>query len=240
MDGSVGIVDGNDVHRMRKNDAIVMLTRAPLPGRAKTRMMPDLDARECADFQRALLRDAAVLCRDLSSAMDVCIAYAPEGCESAIRRSFDIPAEYFMQKGNDIGERMFEAARHVFSDGYERCVLVGSDTPELEAGNVFDALSLLDQSDAAFIPSTDGGYCLVALKNAEKSLFSLESYGHEEVLRQTLDAAAAAGLSVSLLPAMGDIDYWSDAVELLARAEADPSKQRLESVRFLQEIEASR
>ena len=68
----------------------------------------------------------------------------------------------------------------------------------------------------------------------------MESYGHGAVLRQTLDAASAAGLSCDVLPAIDDIDCWDDAVALLARAEADPRKRGLSVVRFLRGIEAAR
>lgn len=231
---------GGFSHDVAGRDALVMLTRAPLPGRAKTRMMPQLDASECADLQRCLLQDAALLCRSLPSSVDVFVAYAPEGSQAAVRSAFDAPAEYFEQRGSDIGERMLEAARHVLSAGYGRCALIGSDAPELEASDVERALSRLDGCDAAFVPSTDGGYCLIALKAAEEALFALESYGHGEVLRQTLDAASAAGLSCDVLPAIDDIDCWDDAVSLLARADADPRKRGLSVVRFLRGIEASR
>lgn len=227
-------------HDAADRGALVMLTRAPLPGRAKTRMMPQLSASECADLQRCLLQDAALLCRSLPPSVDVFVAYAPEGGREAVSSAFDAPAEYFAQRGRDIGERMLDAARHVLSAGYGRCALIGSDAPELEASDVERALSRLDGCDAAFVPSTDGGYCLIALKAAEEALFSLESYGHGAVLRQTLDAASAAGLSCDVLPAIDDIDCWDDGVALLARAEADPRKRGLSVVRFLRGIEAAR
>lgn len=220
--------------------ALVMLTRAPLPGRAKTRMMPQLSASECAELQRCLLQDAALLCRSLPSSVDVFVAYAPEGGQAAVRSAFDAPAEYFAQRGRDIGERMLDAARRVLAAGYGRCALIGSDAPELEASDVERALSRLDGCDAVFVPSTDGGYCLIALKAAEEALFSLGSYGHDRVLRQTLDAASAAGLSCDVLPAIDDIDCWDDGAALLARADADPRKRGLSVVRFLRGIEASR
>lgn len=231
---------GGFSHDAAGRDALVMLTRAPLPGRAKTRMMPQLSASECADLQRCLLQDAALLCRSLPSSVDVFVAYAPEGGQAAVRSAFDAPAEYFAQSGRDIGERMLDAARRVLADGYGRCALIGSDAPELEASDVERALSRLDGCDAVFVPSTDGGYCLVALKAAEEALFSLGSYGHDRVLRQTLDAASAAGLSCEALPAIDDIDCWDDAAALLARADADPRKRGLSVVRFLRGIEASR
>lgn len=233
------MVDGTVEDRAARA-ALVMLTRAPLPGRAKTRMMPDLDPVQCADLQRALLADAAALCRGLEPGIDVFVAYAPEGGEDAVRAAFDVPAEYFVQQGDDIGARMLDAARRVLAQGYGRCALIGSDAPELAPAHVSRALALLDGCDAAYIPSTDGGYCLVALKEAHEALFGLASYGHGDVLRQTLAAAEAAGLATALLPAMDDIDCWDDATALLARAEEDPRKETLATVRFLRSVEASR
>ena len=42
------------------NQAVVVFTRIPLPGQTKTRMMPYLDAEQCARLHTNFLKDIAV------------------------------------------------------------------------------------------------------------------------------------------------------------------------------------
>ena len=65
---------------MRK--AIILFTRAPIPGRTKTRMMPWLSPGECAGLHRAMLTDIAAECRRTEA--DLFVYYTPG--EERLRR----------------------------------------------------------------------------------------------------------------------------------------------------------
>lgn len=220
--------------------AVVVLTRAPRPGFTKTRMMPPFGPEECAAFHRALLADVAAACRSASAFADVFVALSCAEAKEDVAAAFDVPSVYFEQSGDGLGKRLCNAARTVFSRGYDRCVLLGSDAPETTCGDVRRALDALDGADAAIGPAFDGGYYLIALSRPIDELFGLSSYGHERVLEETLDAARAAGCSVALLRPIADIDCWPDAEALLERALRDERVAGLSSVRYLRRFCAER
>lgn len=221
---------------MQGERALVMLTRAPEPGQTKTRMMPDLSPAQCAELHASILHDMSDVCGDLPEDVDVLVAYAPEGAERDVRAVFDAPAVYFAQQGAALGERLSHASREALSRGYERCVLVGADAPEVTTADVLAAFDALEDADAVFGPAVDGGFYLVGLRVWHSQMFGLSSYGHDRVLRQTTEALAEAGLSVRLLRQVADIDCWQDALDLLERARVDRGVAQLHAVRYLREV----
>lgn len=221
---------------MRGKSALVMLTRAPEPGRTKTRMMPDLTARQCAELHKSSLRDMSAMCGALPSSIDVFVAFAPEGASALVREAFDAPATYFAQRGDTLGERLSHAAREVVSRGYERCVLVGADSPEMTPDDVLEALDKLDFADMVLGPATDGGFYLAALSQLHDEMFSLPSYGHGQVLQQTEESLEAAGLKVAHVRQVADIDCWEDAQALIERSLSAPSLSGLHTVRYVRGV----
>lgn len=225
--------------RTPRGDALVVMTRAPQPGRTKTRMMPRLTPDQCACLHRALLSDLADVCRVLAPDVDVFVAYASPGEERAIRVAFDAPAVYFAQRGDSLGERLREAARTVLGRGYARCAIVGCDAPALDSSDVRQAFGALDGADVVLGPAEDGGYYLVAVSSVPAAVFDLAAYGHGAVLEQTLRAADDEGLTCALLRTHVDIDCWADVETLLARAEGDAALASLRTVAYLRDIAAS-
>ena len=221
---------------MQSRRALVMLTRAPEPGHTKTRMMPELSAAQCAALHASILRDMSDVFAALPEDVDLFVAYAPEGARQRVQAAFDAPATYFAQCGQTLGERLAHAAHEVLSQGFERCVLVGADAPEVAAKDVLLAFSALDDVDMVLGPATDGGFYLAGLGKLHSSMFSLETYGHAQVLRQTEEALHAAGLTSKRLRQVADIDCWHDACDLLKRAQADESISHLNAVRYLREV----
>ena len=109
--------------------------------------------------------------------------------------------------------------------GIERLVLIGSDLPELEAGDLRAAFATLEQGAKVVLgPAHDGGYWLIglALRPAARRGLSPSAarlfagadgaiaWGSAQVADQTLRAAAREGLAVSLLSARADLDRPRD------------------------------
>ena len=66
--------------------------------------------------------------------------------------------EKFVQKGDDLGQRMQSAFQDGFSKGYKRIIGVGSDLPDLSADIMDEGWEALADCDKVFGISTDGGY----------------------------------------------------------------------------------
>ncbi len=59
---------------------------------------------------------------------------------------------------------MYQAIEYVLEKGYDSCVLIGTDIPELKCSDLEYAFRLLDVNDVVFGPTVDEGYYLVGMK----------------------------------------------------------------------------
>ena len=115
---------------------------------------------------------------------------------------------------------MLGAFRDEFGSGGTRVVLIGSDAPQVTMEDIRTAWAELEHADVVLGPALDGGYWLIGLTTDQPSLFHSIPWGTDSVLRETMDRARAAGLRVSLLRLLADIDTADDWTDYLKRANA--------------------
>ena len=136
---------------------------------------------------------------------------------------FNYPLLY-KQKGDTLGEKMFKAFEQQFEKGYEKIVLIGSDTPQLPANYIRQSFDALDTNDIVLGPSADGGYYLIALKKEmlHKKLFDNVTWSSSLVLEQTLHKVHDK--KVHLLSVLNDIDTLEDLKQFYSVYQNTPLK----------------
>jgi glycosyltransferase A (GT-A) superfamily protein (DUF2064 family) len=67
------------------------------------------------------------------------------------------------QHGNSFGERLANAIEETFAKGYERLLVIGNDTPDLDAELLRNAWQSLNENSLVLGPSLDGGVYLIGL-----------------------------------------------------------------------------
>ncbi len=117
-----------------------------------------------------------------------------------------IETSLYAQKGNNLGERMYNAVQWLFDNGYQKVSLIGTDSPDLPLAFIKDAFQKLDSYKLVIGPSEDGGYYLIGMKNPFDMLFKNIEWGSDKVLKDTVSKAHSAGISYFLLPEWYDID----------------------------------
>lgn len=115
-----------------------------------------------------------------------------------------------IQRGIDLGMRMYTAFEEVFKEGYEDAAIIGTDCMELSSGTIMRAFEYLIFFDVVIGPAKDGGYYLLAIKGAHREMFENINWSSENVLKQTLNICEEQGLSVQLLEELSDIDNEAD------------------------------
>jgi rSAM/selenodomain-associated transferase 1 len=110
------------------------------------------------------------------------------------------------QQGKDLGERMLNAVSQLLKMGYNKVILIGSDSPDIPLKVIYKAIRKLDCHDIVVGPSEDGGYYLLGMKRLLPAVFKDISWGTSAVMSSTLENIKKAKLSVSLLPQWYDID----------------------------------
>jgi uncharacterized protein len=196
-------------------DRLIVFGRYPVPGRAKTRLIPFLGAVGAAELQRCLMERTFHTARSVASRCCMALEICFEGGSAAkMRRWLGPGAVYSLQRGGDLGQRMENAFRRAFEEGCRRVVLFGTDIPLLSAPILFQAMERLQDKDLVLGPSNDGGYWLIGLKkNAD--LFRDISWGSGQVFAQTLAKARRRALSTALLDPLTDVDTMENVHKLL-------------------------
>ena len=197
----------------------LVVAKAPLAGRVKTRLGRHVGMAMAADLAAAALLDTIDACAEAvdpglcSIALDGDLADAVRGDEIAGRL---LGWHVFPQRGADLGVRLAHA--HADAPGLPR-VQIGMDTPQVTPELLRDVLEGLRTHDAALAPATDGGWWALALAGGTDAgalvgvPTSTSTTGHD-----TVTALRARGLSVTSGPVLRDVDTVEDAALVAAQA----------------------
>ena len=188
---------------------ILIFARAPVPGTCKTRLVPALGEWGAARLSGALtLHLLAML--DEARVAPAILCCTPDCGHPLFQRRGE---EKWVQRGNDLGERMLDAVGRALEEA-GRVLLLGTDCPVLLAGYLEKAFRALERSDVVIGPAEDGGYVLLGLKKLDASLFRGIAWGTSAVLDQTLERVAELEWRYELLETLWDVDRPEDLMRL--------------------------
>ena len=165
--------------------AVIVFTRIPLEYKTKTRLLPYYTPKQCVGLHIAMLKDLARTLNCLDASVKNYIYYLPEGDVSIIKNIFGDDKTYREQRGEDLGDKMYNAISEVLAEGAEAVSLSGTDIPMLLAEDIESSFTNLENNDIVLSPTEDGGYYLVGMKNANKEIFDIEGYGTGSVYENT-------------------------------------------------------
>ena len=155
---------------------IIVFAKAPVPGAAKTRLVPALGEWGAARLHARLVRHA------VRSALAARLGRVE--LHGTRRHSFfkSLRVPFRLQRGNDLGERMCYALSR--NPG---AILIGTDCPELTTADLRRARRLLQGGyDAVLAPAEDGGYALIALRHVAPEIFRNMGWGTSSVYGETV------------------------------------------------------
>lgn len=199
---------------MNSRVGVAILARAPIPGQAKTRLIPALGADGAARLQRWMLQRtvAMALVADVGPVSLWC-AGDPAHQDFAVCRAFG-QVTLRRQPESDLGERMLKAVECVPSPA--GTLVIGTDCPALSAAHLRKAAKALDDNDAVVIPAEDGGYVLIGMKERAPEVFAGIAWGSERVMSQTRQRLAAKEWRWSEPALLWDVDLPQDLERLYA------------------------
>jgi uncharacterized protein len=190
--------------------ALGIMTKAPQPGKVKTRLTPPLTSEQAAQLNVCFLRDLSMSilrATKMSPSKGVGV-YTPVGMEAAYETI--LPAEFFLvpQQGHDFGERLIFAGEDLFAIGFHSVCLINSDSPAVPPESFAEATKELAKPGDRVVlgPSHDGGYYLIGLKRMHRHLFEHIDWSTEHVFAQTKERASERGLQIHELATGLDVD----------------------------------
>jgi rSAM/selenodomain-associated transferase 1 len=195
---------------------VLVFARAPIPGEAKTRLIPALGPGGAALLQQRMTE------RALETACAAAVGPVSLWCSPSIEHPFfaacrgRFEVRLQAQCGATLGERLLHAHESTFGS-HARLLVMGADCPILTRGDLCAAAAALGDHDAVVIPAEDGGYVALGLARPCPAAFESIDWGSARVLGQTLERLARAGLSYRLSDPLWDVDRPEDLVRLASR-----------------------
>ena len=186
---------------------LVVMAKRPGLGRVKTRLAAGIGAVEATRFYRQTT-DHVMRRLGNDPRWATCLAVSPDvAVHDRLFAGHGVPV--VGQGGGDLADRMGRLMRDL---PLGPVVIVGSDIPDIEADHIAGAFRALGSHDAVFGPADDGGYWLVGLKRFPRvvDIFDDVRWSSEYALADTLRNVARAGLSVTMLETLSDIDTAED------------------------------
>ena len=184
------------------------MTRAPVTGQTKRRLIPAIGAERAAALHRAMIRRAvtSALASGVGPVELWCTPNTDHEVFRTLRRRMRVALH--TQVGADLGARMLGAIEARSG----ATAVIGTDCPFLEPGDLVRTAGILRSSDAdvVIVPAMDGGYVLIAVDRPRPELLAAVDWGTGRVLAQTRERARAARLRLLELEPRRDIDRAED------------------------------
>ena len=197
-------------------EALIIFSGYPEPGKTKTRLIPALGAEGAAQLQKRLsehtIKQSEQLLQTRSVTRNI---YFAGGDAQLMKEWLGDQLNYFEQAPGDLGVKICSAFADSFAKDRERVVIIGIDCPGVNSDILTTAFESLKDNQLVLGTAADGGYYLVGLqKNAASlalpKLFTNINWGTSEVLAATKSIADDLGLKVVYLKTLRDIDRPED------------------------------
>jgi rSAM/selenodomain-associated transferase 1 len=216
-----------------RRQALFIIARPPIAGQTKTRLGARIGYDAAAALYSAFLRDldkrfVAAAARE---GYDLFWYYAaPRELDDARAKEAFAAApsggRLLPQVGEDFGQRLHHGFRVLRERGYERIVVIGSDSPQIPAEWVRSAFAELRDDDVVIGPARDGGYYLLGLhaESAPPDLFTGVQMSAPDTCARTIERTRRLNLSVAYTPRTFDVDEVDDLPLLRAALHTAPSR----------------
>jgi rSAM/selenodomain-associated transferase 1 len=187
---------------------VLVMAKAPVPGRVKTRLCPPCTPEQAAGLAAAALRDTVTAA--LASRADR-VVVALDGAPPAWLPS---RVEVVAQRGRGLADRLANAWDDVGGPG----VQIGMDTPHVTPALLDHARGLLDGVGAVLGPAEDGGWWAIGLHRPDARVFEGIEMSRAWTGARQRRRLLSLGLDVCLLPTLRDVDTIADAAAVASLA----------------------
>jgi len=183
--------------------ALIVFARKPVAGAVKTRLAATIGNEKALNIYVRLLKHTKNV-------------ITPVNCDKYVFLTESGQDNFWagfineVQQGDTLGARMHNAFELLFSSGYNKVLIIGSDCPHLTTNIVEEGFNKLISNDIVIGPATDGGYYMLGMKKLYQKLFENKSWSTAFVFDDTMRDIVTLALSHHLLPELSDVDEEKD------------------------------
>lgn len=185
---------------------LIIFTKNTIIGKVKTRLAKSIGEEKALSVYKKLLSKTKDSVVNLAVEKRVCYSEKLELNDLWENDTF----QKSIQKGDDLGKRMYNAINSASLDGYEKICLIGTDIFDLTGQVIEHAFDSLESYDIVLGPSIDGGYYLIGMKSPVKKVFENKKWSTNTVLEDTIADVNKLDLTYALLPELNDVDEIND------------------------------
>lgn len=187
---------------------LLVMAKAPVSGRVKTRLCPPFDLAAAAEIAQAALADT--LEAALGAGADRVVLALDGRPGPWLPAGVDVVA----QVPGDLATRLTAAWVELGGPGLQ----VGMDTPQVTAAELAEALATLATpgTDAVLGPATDGGWWAIGLRRAHPLAFRGIATSRPDTGARQLARLGRLGLRTVTLAERRDVDTAADALAAAA------------------------
>jgi rSAM/selenodomain-associated transferase 1 len=193
---------------------VLVITKAPVPGRSKTRLSPPCTPEQAAGIAAAAVGDTLDAVRAAPVAHRVVALDGARG-ELELDGFTVVP-----QVDGDLGARLAAAFADAMPHGCVPTLLIGMDTPQVTPELLARSAEMLEAAGpgtAVLGTAPDGGWWALGLHcAAPAAVLATVPMSRADTAVRTRAALEATGLTVLDLPELTDIDHFPDAVAVAA------------------------
>uniref|UniRef100_A0A7C4AGN8 Glycosyltransferase n=1 Tax=Fundidesulfovibrio putealis TaxID=270496 RepID=A0A7C4AGN8_9BACT len=209
---------------------LLLMLRAPVPGRVKTRLAAAVGEERAAALYRAFVEDELAALAGCGADVVLCLdADTPEEIE-AVRHWLGRERPLIPQARGGLGQRMAEALRWAYGKGYAAAAVLGSDLPGLDAATARQLAQACGEREAVIGPAPDGGYWALGFRAdcLREEVFTDMPWSTPELYALTMKRLE--GLDIAVLPQVRDVDTLEDLRALASEGDAGATRRTLEQL----------
>jgi uncharacterized protein len=188
-------------------NALIIFIKNPVKGKVKTRLADSVGEEKALEIYVKLLEKTLNIVTDVNCKKY--LYYSDSIVKKDIWESKIFTKK--QQKGNDLGERMFNAFTEVFEiENTKNVLIIGSDCPTLTPIIIERAFEELRYNSFVIGPAYDGGYYLLGMRQLRAEIFEKIIWSGPRVLSDTIKIINKMVKTFYQLPPLPDVDTIED------------------------------
>ena len=147
-----------------EKEALIIFIKKPVEGKVKTRLAKSIGNPLAVKVYKELLQHTENITSPLEQDLFI--------FSDQLFDDYFTDNPWLLQEGENLGAKMFNAFEEVFSKGYDKICIIGSDCYELDTSDLQTAFKTLSSRSSVIGPSYDGGYYLLGLTHNDPNIFN--------------------------------------------------------------------